>query len=162
MSGPRKYNCGVEWCGKAGYANGYCKHHYYQHRKYGRILPKRDVNGRRKHPLYGAWAGMVNRCHNPNNSAYGRYGARGVFVCDRWRYSFDNFLADMGERPEGMTLDRVDPKGPYAPDNCRWATIADQRRNISPEGDRRMREAMSAGIKRRWREWREARDAAQS
>jgi hypothetical protein len=123
-------------------------------------LPKRNINGRRKHPLYTAWAGMVNRCHNPNNSSYARYGARGIGVCDRWRYSFDNFLADMGDRPDGMTLDRINPSGPYAPANCRWATLAEQRRNISAEGDRRMREAMSAGVKHRWREWRKTRAAS--
>lgn len=115
--------------------------------------PKRLI-GRSKHPLYRAWAGMVNRCRNPNNSSYGRYGARGIYVCDRWR-TFENFLADMGERPEGMTLDRIDPTGPYAPGNCRWADITTQRRNISADGDRRMREAMSEGVKRRWAEWRE-------
>lgn len=97
---------------------------------------------------------MVNRCHNPNNYSYPRYGGRGITVCERWR-SFENFLADMGERPEGMTLDRIDGTGPYAPENCRWATIREQRANITPEGDRRMRTAMSAGVKRHWREWRQ-------
>jgi DNA-binding transcriptional regulator YiaG len=99
---------------------------------------------------------MVGRCHNPNHSSYGRYGAQGVYVCDRWRAKFANFLTDMGERPEGMTLDRIDPRGPSSPGNCRWADTKTQRRNISPEGDRRMREAMSQGVRRRWAEWRDS------
>ena len=103
---------------------------------------------------------MINRCHNPNNSSYRRYGARGVYVCDRWRIDFMAFLSDMGERPLGMTLDRINPLGPYAPDNCRWATIQEQRKNISAEGDQRMRQAMSQGVKRRWQKWRESKGAA--
>lgn len=115
----------------------------------------------RKHPLYSAWAGMVNRCYNPNNSSFGRYGARGVTVCERWVVGddgltgFQAFLTDMGERPSGRTLDRIDPMGPYSPTNCRWATIKEQRQNISKAGDLRMRAAMSEGVKRHWVEWKQ-------
>lgn len=80
-------------------------------------------------PTYMSWLAMRDRCYRPTTRSYEHYGGRGIRVCDRWRNSFENFLADMGERPEGMTLDRIDSDGDYTPGNCRWADSITQRAN---------------------------------
>lgn len=80
------------------------------------------------HPLYGAWRGMIQRCTDPRSHKWPNYGGRGITVCDRWR-DFAAFLADMGERPGGHSLDRIDNDGNYEPDNCRWATAKTQANN---------------------------------
>lgn len=155
--------CSVEGCEKIGrngrLTAGLCDMHYMRKLRHGRLDAKKGWENKAalhsKHPMYQGWQQMILRCHDPKNSIYPRYGARGITVCQRWRDDFQNFLADMGERPEGMTLDRIDPHGSYEPGNCRWADSKTQRRNITAEGDKRMREAMSRGVKARWAKVRE-------
>ena len=71
---------------------------------------------------------MMQRCYNKNSNGYKRYGGRGIQVCDRW-HTFTNFYTDMGEKPEGMSLDRIDNDADYSPENCKWSTRQEQTLN---------------------------------
>jgi hypothetical protein len=95
-----------------------------------KILLKHGRNKRgKKMPEYISWQAMKRRCYNEKNDNYRYYGGRGIKVCDNWINSFTNFFEDMGERPKGYTLDRIDPYGNYEPSNCRWATYKQQSNN---------------------------------
>jgi hypothetical protein len=95
------------------------------------------------------WASMIRRCTMPSQDSYPLYGGRGIVVCERWQ-TFENFLADMGEKPAGTSIERIDSDGNYEPSNCRWATMKEQQRNR-----RGNRHITNAGLTMTAAEWAE-------
>ena len=90
---------------------------------------KREWESKESNKLRATWYSMKQRCYNPNSAAYKNYGGRGIKVCDKWLKSFEAFYDDMGTRPEGMSIDRINNDGNYEPSNCKWSTPKEQSSN---------------------------------
>lgn len=101
-----------------------------------RAMTHGATKGKALTPEFISWRGAKQRCFNSNNPRYQDYGARGIIMCERWRQSFQSFLADMGPCPDGHSLDRINNNGNYEPTNCRWATRQEQNKNQRPRRKR--------------------------
>lgn len=128
--------CGQRFIARCSYLRGghtqSCGCARVQMQKNHRLSKKRKCkHGSAGSAEYQTWTGMIARCENPKNAAYRYYGGKGVKICKRWRIDFTAFLSDMGSRPAGTSIDRINSAGDYCPENCRWADITTQNRNRS-------------------------------
>lgn len=132
--------CTITGCNRVHKAKSLCSRHYQRLRSHGSTdgsaLHSHLHGGDGNHPLYSTYTNMLSRCANKRRWNYQHYGARGIGVCERWlsETGFPNFVADMGDRPDGYSLDRVDVNGPYSPENCRWASKFTQMANTRSAG----------------------------
>lgn len=136
--------CKVLNCNNESYVKGYCNKHYQKNWKYGN--PDYTIyerHGMSEYPEYHIWSGIINRCYNPNNKAYIKYGGRDITVCERWKNSFAAFYEDMGPKPfPRAQIDREENDGNYELSNCRWTTsqINNQNRSITKLNPQKVRE----------------------
>lgn len=134
--------CSITNCPKLARSKTWCGMHYHRWKVYGDVnakVEKREAHGMWNTPEYRTWHNLKRRVDSKKGHAYKHYASRGIKVCDRWRNSFKSFYEDMGPRPEGMTLDRIDNDGDYEPANCRWADWSTQATN------KRLSSASSSG-----------------
>ena len=129
--------CRVDGCLRSAVAKGMCGSHYNRNKRHGSPDGLKKQHGHRvgvgskERPTYCTWRAMKSRCNNPKDKMYHRYGGRGISICDRWNDSFADFLADMGERPQGFTIERIDCTKGYEPGNCTWIAKGLQNENKS-------------------------------
>lgn len=136
--------CSIDNCNGKSISLGWCNRHYQRNYKHGspHYFVQKTVVTPKTRSLYNIWRTMIKRCHNPQDKDYAKYGGRGIKVCDRWRYSLDNFVEDMNPRPSlKHSIDRINNDGNYEPNNCRWATILEQAYN------KRMLKTNTTGVK---------------
>lgn len=92
-------------------------------------IESRRTHGKRSSVEYSTWDSMIQRCYNKKHPSYSNYGGRGIKVCDRWLESFENFYEDMGEKPSGFWIERINPSADYYPENCKWEFVSVQQYN---------------------------------
>lgn len=128
--------CSIPDCEEPHRARGMCVKHYTSWKRYGDPYKAKRYKSSGKHGMlntktYNAWKNMKKRCYYKGHEAHASYAAQGIEVCDRWRNSFELFLKDMGPKPEGATLERLDWSKDYCPENCVWDTKGEQAINKS-------------------------------
>src|SRR5258708_6328911 len=115
-------SCDAEFERYPSQSHNFCSRVCYEANPYNR------THGQSHAPEYKVWKTIRDRCNNPKSKKYPYYGGRGIKLCERWN-DYENFIADMGPRASGMTIERVNNDGDYEPSNCKWATQAEQNRN---------------------------------